>query len=122
MGYFLLAILPLIVFKLWWDIRAKNKGRVINHTLSATIDMVLYFTIAYLLTGDLMRSGYLLLVGLLLRWNVFDIAWNLLNKMKWNYLGNYSILDKIGKKIGNTIYFILKAIILITIILWQITN
>jgi len=97
---FAIIVNLLLVFKVIWDYQAKNKEhRVINHGRSGIIDGALYVASAWILYGMiyilplvLLASGY--------RWIVFDIAFNLANKDKWNHYGDTSSLDKFMKKSG----------------------
>ena len=84
--------LALLAFKLWWDYRAKNKHkRVINHTKSALIDVLIYTTSSAILFGWEFWKWVLLACAL--RWILFDAVFNLLNGWKWNFCGNSSKID-----------------------------
>ena len=97
---FILIVNALLIFKLWWDYRAKNvKHRIINHEQSAAIDGVIYIVSAWLLIGFPVAAGWVILaVGY--RWVMFDIIFNLLNKWKWNHYGKSSRLDRFLGKMG----------------------
>jgi hypothetical protein len=94
---FILAINLLIAFKIWWDWRAKSKGRIINHLQSAGIDVALYSLLTFVLF-DLNDFLGILVLALSYRWIVFDIAFNLVNGWSWDHLGNSSKLDLFLKK------------------------
>lgn len=91
---FALVVNALLAFKLWWDKKAKDKGRVINHTLSAAIDTTLY-----LITGCILFSwgavGWVV-IALGYRWIVFDLLFNVINNWHWANCGNSSWLDVKG--------------------------
>ena len=96
----LLIFSALLIFKLWWDKRAKDSGRIINHSLSGLIDVVLYAISIYFFS----RLNYIGMVGLLiivcdLRWILFDIGYNVINNRKWNHVGNSAWLDRLLDKI-----------------------
>lgn len=95
-----LIFLAQIVFKLFWDKRAKDSGRIINHTQSAIIDGLIYVASIYFLT-DLGIVDMILMFALtcVLRWTIFDIGFNLINGDKWNHAGNSAKLDLFLDKI-----------------------
>jgi len=96
----LLIFSGLLTFKLWWDKRAKDSGRVINHTRSGIIDFLGYAISIYFFCGlGIFGMISVLALTLDLRWILFDIGFNLLNNDKWNHTGNSSFLDVFLDKI-----------------------
>lgn len=106
--------LVLLAFKLWWDKRAKDSGRIINHTLSAAIDGILYTVPAWFLFGWSCGGWILLLISL--RWLLFDILFNLINGWKWNNYGTSSKLDKFLHSLG-PFHLVPKVLLVITAII-----
>lgn len=117
MVIFILIINVLLVFKLWWDFRAKKSGRIINHEFSALVDGIIYLVSGWLLFGFLDLAGWFILaVGY--RWLTFDLFFNLINKDKWNHYGRSSKLDRFLLKLGK--FHLLPKILLIMIGIWLI--
>jgi hypothetical protein len=87
-----LIFLVLLIFKLYWDKRAKNKGRIINHPLSAAIDGLIYIISAWFLFG--WDAGGWIVLAIALRWILFDILFNVINDWEWNHYGSSSRLDR----------------------------
>jgi hypothetical protein len=85
-------------FKLFWDKRAKDSGRIINHSLSAAIDVVIYTLTAFICFG--WDAGGWIVAALGLRWLLFDILFNLINGWAWGNYGTSSDLDKFLTKLG----------------------
>ena len=95
---YILIVNVLLAFKLWWDYRAKKRGRIINHTRSAIIDTLIYIVAAwYFLCID---AGAWILTALGYRWIMFDIIFNRLNGWEWNHYGESSMIDKFMIKTG----------------------
>lgn len=86
------VFLGLLIFKLIWDKKAKDSGRIINHFQSALIDGILYTLSAYLLFG--FRGVGYVVTAVGFRWLLFDIFFNLINNWEWNHYGSSSKLDK----------------------------
>lgn len=99
----------LLVFKVIWDYQAKNKEhRIIDHARSAIIDGAIYVFAAWILLGaDYIIGATLIAVGY--RWIMFDLAFNLANKDKWNHYGTSSVLDRFLTKMGKY-HLLIKAI------------
>ena len=95
---FIVAVNLLLGFKLWWDKRAKDSGRIINHLLSAAIDGCFYVFLAWYCTG--WDAGGWIIIAIGYRWIMFDLLFNILNKDPWNHYGNSSWLDKQLKRCG----------------------
>jgi len=110
----------LLIFKLWWDYRAKNvKKRIINHELSALIDGTIYLVSGWFLLGWSVGGWLILVVGL--RWLLFDIIFNMLNGWRWDHYGRSSGVDRFLIKMGKfhlapKIGLILLGIILIILL------
>jgi len=95
-----IIFLAALVFKLFWDKRAKDSGRIINHTQSAAIDGVIYALSIFFLSGvDYIEMGILFVLLCDMRWILFDIGFNMINGDKWNHTGNSSGLDVFLDKI-----------------------
>ena len=95
---YILIVNLLLAFKLWWDKRAKDSGRIINHGLSAAIDGLLYTLSAWFLFGWDAGGWIVLAIGY--RWLSFDILFNIINGWKWDHYGTSSKLDKFLLSIG----------------------
>lgn len=89
---FLGVVLVLIGFKLWWDSRAKDRGRIINHLQSGVIDFVIYSFSAWQLFGIKNALGWVI-VGLGIRWIIFDPLYAKINWDTWHVHGTSSKLD-----------------------------
>ena len=101
MLYFAGIFTALLIFKLIWDYRAKNKQkRVINHLQSSIIDGSIYVASSILLFGFNLTAVAYTLIAIGSRWLLFDIIFNLLNGWKWNHEGESSKTDKFLKKFG----------------------
>lgn len=116
--YYILIINGLIAFKIWWDSRAKNNGRTINHLLSAIIDTSFYSASAYLL----FKPEWNIVIGATLmalshRWIFFDAIFAKIHWGTWDYHGTSSWVDRMMIKIRDKIgmYHILVKLIPITI-------
>lgn len=114
--WFINIVTILLLFKIWWDKRAKDSGRIINHSLSAAIDGLLYTLSAWFLFG--WDSGGWIVLAIGYRWLLFDISFNLVNGWKWNHYGLSSKLDKFLHSLGKfhllpKIFIIALGIILI---------
>ena len=114
----MLIFFVLLAFKLWWDYRAKSKGRIINHSLSALRDVLIYIVSAWLLFG--WDAGGWILLALGLRWLLFDLFFNLINGWDWNHYGDSSSIDQSMKKLGKwhlipKILIILMSVVIILI-------
>ena len=114
-----------LCFKLFWDKRAKDSGRIINHTLSAAIDGTIYAASIIIFIGYSLVSISVFFLTIILRWTLFDIAFNIINGWKWNHTGNSAwldlFLDKIdGAKDNVAKYGIYLKSILICILLFLI--
>ena len=111
----------LLAFKVIWDYQAKNEEhRIINHGRSAIIDGAIYVLAAWLLHGWVYIIP-LTLIAVGYRWIVFDLAFNLANRDKWNHYGTSSVLDRFLTKMGNY-HLLIKAIPVVAglLILWLI--
>jgi hypothetical protein len=111
MGYFIIIVNLILVFKLFWDTIAKDSGRIINHSLSAAIDGLLYTLSAWVCFGWDAGGWIVLAIGY--RWIVFDILFNIINGWKWNHYGTSSKLDKFLLSLGN--FHLVPKILLIAI-------
>ena len=109
MIWFILIVNILLGFKLWWDKRAKDSGRIINHLLSAAIDGFIYTISAWFFFG--WDAGGWIILGIGYRWIVFDIIFNLINGWKWNNYGKSSRLDRFLLSLGD--FHLLPKILLI---------
>jgi len=89
---YIIIVNALLAFKLWWDKRAKDKGRVINHSLSAAIDVFIYVVSAWFCVGWDAGGWIVLAIGY--RWLMFDIIFNVINEWEWNHYGSTSRLDR----------------------------
>ena len=115
----------LLLFKGWWDHRAKKKGRIINHGRSAIIDGALYVVAAYFLFCAPVWCGVWFMVGIVwtsfaFRWLLYDLLYNKINGEKWNHYGGSALLDKFMIWTGSY-HLIVKLIILgigINLIVW----
>ena len=96
---FIVVFLILLGFKLWWDKRAKDSGRIINHFRSALIDGLIYGGSGYLLFQWGFIGWFVLVVGL--RWLLFDLLFNRINGWKWNHYGSSSKLDNFLLNLGD---------------------
>ena len=105
----------LLGFKLWWDWRAKSRGRIINHFRSALIDGLIYGISGYLLFGWRFIGWFVLVIGI--RWLLFDFFFNLINGWEWNHYGSSSKLDKFLLNFGDFHLLPKFGLILIGIIL-----
>lgn len=92
---FYTIVLGLIGFKLWWDLRARKRGRIINHPLSAGIDLGLYIVSSFFLIG-FWEFGCHVLIALMLRWILFDLLYNKFTNKNLYYCGENSKLDQWG--------------------------
>ena len=131
---FTIVIFLLLAFKMWWDTRAKDKyKRVINHTKSSIIDILLY-TLSSILIFDkwYVILGYIIL-GLSIRWIFFDPIFSKINWGVWDFHGTSSTIDRFLTRLGKYHFFIklvpvliaiifikLEFVIKITIQLWEI--
>ena len=115
MIYFIIIVNVLLAFKLWWDYRAKNKGRIINHGLSAGIDGLIYVISAWFLFG--FDAGGWIVIAIGYRWIFFDLLFNKLNGWKWNHYGRSSWQDRQLKKLGKYHLIPKFALIIIGIII-----
>ena len=88
----------LLFFKVWWDSRAKSNGRIINHELSAGIDITIYVVSGVLLFG--WDAGGFVLFALSYRWLMFDLLFNHFNGWDWDYYGNSSVFDRFLQTLG----------------------
>jgi len=87
-------------FKVFWDKRAKDSGRIINHFRSALLDIAGYCTSIFVfIREDYIGMISLLFLTCMMRWTLFDICFNIVNKDKWNHTGNSSVLDVFLDKI-----------------------
>ena len=104
----------MLIFKLWWDYRAKNKKkRIINHLQSSLIDGGIYLVSSVLLFhNDISTVFGAVFLALGFRWVAFDILFNLLNGWKWNHYGQSSKLDLFLKRCGKY-HMIPKGIVLL---------
>jgi len=96
-----LVVNILLVFKLFWDTRAKRKGRVINHRRSVVIDGTIYAISVFLLfrfDWIIMLAVFFISVGY--RWLMFDTLFSKINWNKWRFYGTSSRLDKLLSKVG----------------------
>jgi len=113
----------LLVFKVWWDHRAKNKKRrIINHARSAGIDLTIYCISSYLLfNNDLLLLSAWVLTGLSYRWIVFDAVFSKLNWDTWSFYGTSSWIDRQLIKAGkyHLLIKLIPLIIGVTLILTQ---
>ena len=89
---YILIVNALLAFKLWWDKRAKTKGRIINHSLSAAIDGLIYSVSAWFCFG--WDAGGWIVVAIAYRWILFDLIFNAINEWEWNHYGSSSRLDR----------------------------
>ena len=118
----------LLLFKAWWDYRAKKKGRIINHMQSSIIDIAIYTVSSYFLFCAPSWCSVGVAVGILgttlaARWILYDLLYNVINKHKLGHLGGSAGTDQMlkwfeGKGISQ---FIIKGIILgigINLIVW----
>ena len=96
---FFSIFIVLLAFKLWWDWRAKSKGRIINHFRSATIDTFIYGISSYILFCWQFYGWFVLSLGL--RWLLFDLFFNIINNWEWNHYGSSSKLDKFLINLGD---------------------
>lgn len=118
MGYFIIIVNTLLVFKLWWDKRAKDSGRIINHSLSAAIDVFIYTISGWFLFG--WDAGGWILSAIGYRWIMFDLLFNLVNNDSWNHYGKSSCTDRFLIKLGKfhlvpkICLILLSAILIIT--------
>ena len=118
----------LLLFKGWWDHRAKKKGRIISHSRSSIIDGVLYLVSAYFLFCAPVWCSVWFMVGVMwasfaARWLLYDLLYNVINKEKYNHLGGSAGLDGLLKwfESKGISQFIIKGIALgigINIIVW----
>ncbi len=113
---YIIIFLFLLGFKAWWDKRSKDNGRVINHLQSAVIDTSLYVISAWFLFGFLKMGGVVIL-SLGIRWLLYDLIYNFVNKHEYNHLGDSSKLDLWLKKQKISQYVFKGVVIIIGIIL-----
>ncbi len=95
---FIIIVNILLGFKLYWDKRAKNKGRIINHAFSATVDTLIYILSAWWLFG--VDAGGWIISALGYRWIFFDLLFNKMNGWKWNHYGLSSRIDRFMFVVG----------------------
>lgn len=81
----------------WWY--KNKKKRIINHSLSAGIDISVYIVAGYFfIIAPLENVSVLFYTGILftslsVRWVLYDLIYNSVNKEVWSYCGNSSIMD-----------------------------
>ena len=90
--WFYAVFWALLFFKLFWDLRARRKGRIINHAQSALIDVALYIAAGIYFIG-FWDMGAFIISCLWLRWILFDLGWNWLTGNHPFYCGENSKLD-----------------------------
>lgn len=125
--WFWLIVVFLLLFKLWWDTMNKRKrGRVINHSLSAAIDGVLYVAAGWFFFG--WSAGGWIVMAIAIRWIGFDLLYNLVNEKKWSFCSNSAKLDQWGDKLDGeddddcAVLMLLKIVIMIIGVLIVITE
>ena len=79
----------------------KYKKRIINHTVSAIIDLNIYVVLAVLTFW----GSWLAIVGGVVaqlggRWVFYDLLYNLVNKHRWDHYGKSSRLDRWLTQVG----------------------
>jgi hypothetical protein len=105
------TVLALLVFKLWWDWKAKNiDKRIINHFRSALIDVGVYCFVSFGLFG--LDFWKWVLLACSIRWIAFDTIFNLINGDKWDHYGKSSTIDRFMTKLGK-FHLVLKLTLLI---------
>jgi len=101
MLYILLTFLAALIFKLWWDTRAKKSGRIINHNLSAGIDGAIYSASAFVFSDSTIIQAIGVVVFLAgLRWILFDMIFAKINWGTWHFHGTSSAFDRGLVKLG----------------------
>lgn len=91
---YILIVNLLLFFKLWWDKRAKDSGRVINHALSSAIDSFIFFIAGFFLFGIGTNLGGFFIASLGYRWLMFDLGFNLINGWHWSNCGDSGFIDQ----------------------------
>lgn len=101
--YFIIIVNLLLIFKLYWDHRARTKdGRVINHGRSLWIDMLIYSGASIFLFGVSWSGLAWVFTAVMYRGFVFDLFYNLIFHNKWSYCGNNSKIDKVADAFDGT--------------------
>jgi len=131
---YIIFVNAMIAFKLWWDTRAKNNGRIINHGKSVMFDGLLYVISAlgliYWMDGyEIWWSIFAILAAASWRWIWFDAIFAKINWGVWEKYGTSSKLDvllsRLKKAIGKLHHLIklLPALIgIILVIIWKSLN
>lgn len=120
--YQILIINILLIFKIWWDYRAKGNGRIINHIRSAAIDLTIYLISSYLLfKPDLLLIIGWVIISLSYRWILFDAIFAKINWGVWVFYGTSSWTDRQLLKVGKY-HFLIKLIPLFIGLTLIVTN
>lgn len=91
-GIYIAMFVVLLAIKLWWDLRARKRGRIINHFKSAAFDSVFYIGVGFWLFG--IEFGGFVILLYWLRWLLFDLLYNKLTHKSLFYCGDNSHLDE----------------------------
>lgn len=100
--YYILIVIVVLVFKLWWDSRAKNKfHRIINHFRSSVIDASIYAVSSYFLfRPDWLDIAGWIFIAWSIRWVLFDGIYSKMNWDVWDFHGTSSWLDRWLNQVG----------------------
>ena len=82
------------------------KKKIINHGASVAADGIIYFISAYILFCAPNWCSTLFMVGIMwtsgaMRWILYDSIYNLINKHRYNHLGDSAGLDGLLKRLEN---------------------
>lgn len=89
----------------WWYKNKKKK--IINHGLSSGIDIAIYIVAGYFFIiapyepVSVLFSIGVLVTTLSMRWWLYDLIYNIINKEKYNHLGGSAGLDQLLKWFEN---------------------
>jgi hypothetical protein len=86
------AFLVLLAIKLWWDLKERKRGVVINHFKSAMFDSAFYIGFGLLLFG--VKGAGFILLAYWLRWLLFDLLYNKFTNKDTFYCGEESAIDE----------------------------
>jgi len=111
--YITLLIILFIILSAWYD---KGK-RFEDHSTRFIIRFAVITTLSMFQTGDYLIN---FLINTFIFYFIFDYLLNILEKRKWNYIGNTSKIDIFWKKLGWKCQLIFKLTSLVIFILIKI--